>query len=78
MSKAFLSGAGLQAYASSLSRGVLYNRFVELEKEVAIPLAQVIKKVLLEKCTGFSFVDSTPLYGYAGTRELIFKRHLKE
>ena len=40
---------------------VSYNRFVELEKEVAIPLALVIKKVLLGKCTGISFVDSTPL-----------------
>lgn len=35
---------------------VSYNRFVELEKEVAIPLA-----LLLGKCTGISFVDSTPL-----------------
>ena len=34
---------------------------MELEKEVAIPLALFIKKVLLGKCTGISFVDSTPL-----------------
>lgn len=40
---------------------VSYNRFVELEKEVDIPLALFIKKVLLGKCTGISFVDSTPL-----------------
>ena len=40
---------------------ISYNRFVELEKEVAIPLALFIKKVLLGKCTGISFVDSTPL-----------------
>ena len=40
---------------------VSYNRFVELEKEVAIPLSLFIKKVLLGKCTGISFVDSTPL-----------------
>lgn len=40
---------------------VSYNRFVELEKEVVIPLALFIKKVLLGKCTGISFVDSTPL-----------------
>ena len=40
---------------------VSYNRFVELEKEVAIPLALFIKKVLWGKCTGISFVDSTPL-----------------
>lgn len=40
---------------------VSYNRFVELEKEVAIPLALFIKNVLLGKCTGISFVDSTPI-----------------
>lgn len=40
---------------------VSYNRFVELEKEVAIPLALFIKKLLLGKCTGINFVDSTPL-----------------
>ena len=40
---------------------VSYNRFVELEREVAVPLALFIKKVLLGKCTGISFVDSTPL-----------------
>ena len=34
---------------------------MELEKEVAIPPALFIKKVLLGKCTGISFVDSTPL-----------------
>lgn len=40
---------------------VSYNRFVELEREVAVPLAIFIKKILLGKCTGISFVDSTPL-----------------
>lgn len=40
---------------------VSYNRFVELEKEATIPLALFIKKVLLGKCTGISFVDSNPL-----------------
>ena len=40
---------------------VSYNRFVELQGDVAIPLALFIKKVLGEKCTGISFVDSTPL-----------------
>lgn len=42
-------------------RVVSYNRFVELQRNVAIPLALFIKKVLLGKCTGVSFVDSTPL-----------------
>ena len=40
---------------------VSYNRLVELEREVAVPLTLFIKKVLLGKCTGISFVDSTPL-----------------
>ena len=40
---------------------VSYNRFVELEKNVVIPLALFIKKVLLGKCTRISFFDSTPL-----------------
>ena len=40
---------------------VSYNRFVELEREVALPLALFIKRVLLGKCTGISFVDSTPI-----------------
>ena len=48
-------------YAESRQRKTIVNRFVELEKEVAIPLALFIKKVLLGKCTGISFVDSTPL-----------------
>ena len=38
---------------------VSYNRIVELEREVAVPLTLFIKKVLLGKCTGISFVDST-------------------
>ena len=42
---------------------VSYNRFVELQKEVAVPLAIFIKKVLLGRCTGVSFVDSTPVEG---------------
>ena len=40
---------------------VSYNRFVELEREIAIPLIVFVKKVLPGKCTGISFVDSTPL-----------------
>jgi len=40
---------------------VSYNRFVELEKNVALPLAIFIKKLLLGECTGISIVDSTPL-----------------
>ena len=52
---------------------VSYNRFVELEKTVALPLAIFIKKVLLGKCTGISFVDSTPLRVCRNQRILIHK-----
>jgi hypothetical protein len=42
---------------------VSYSPFVELEKDVALPLTIFIKKFLLGKCTGISIsiVDSTPL-----------------
>ena len=40
---------------------VSYNRIVELERDVVVPLTLFIKKVLLGKSTGISFVDSTPL-----------------
>ena len=40
---------------------VSYSRFVELEKEVAIPFVLFIKEVLLGNCTGISFVNSIPL-----------------
>lgn len=52
---------------------VSYNRFVELQRDVAIPLALFIKKVLLGKCTGISFVDSTPLRVCRNQRILIHK-----
>lgn len=52
---------------------VSYNRFVELEKTVGLPLAVFIKKVLLGKCTGISFVDSTSLRVCRNQRILIHK-----
>ena len=38
-----------------------YNRFVELKRKVTIQLSLFIKKVLLGKCTGISFVDGIQL-----------------
>lgn len=52
---------------------VSYNRFVELEKEVLLPLTIFIKQVLLGTYTGISFVDSTPLRGCRNQRILIHK-----
>lgn len=49
-------------------RLVSYNRFVELEQKVIIPFVIFIKKVLLGKCTGISFVDSTPLRVFRNQR----------
>lgn len=46
-----------------------YNRFTELEKSVAVKLAVFVKKCLLGKCTGISFVDSTLLRVCRSQRE---------
>jgi hypothetical protein len=54
-------------------RRVSYNRFIELEKEVLLPLTIFIKQVLLSECTGISFVDSTPLRVCRYQRILIHK-----
>lgn len=40
---------------------VSYNRFVELQRKVCIPLAVFVKMMCMGKCTGISFIDSTPL-----------------
>ena len=52
---------------------VSYIRFVELEKEVLLPLTMFIKKVLLGTCTGISFVDSIVLRVCRNQRILIDK-----
>ncbi len=40
---------------------VSYNRFTELEKSVVVQFVIFVKKCLLGKCTGTSFVDSALL-----------------
>ena len=58
---------------------VSYNRFVELEKEVLLPMTIFIKKVLLGTCTGIASVLSTPLlYVFVVTKESLFIRHLRD
>lgn len=42
-------------------RTVSYNRFVELMQSVIFPLAIYLKTQQMGRCTGISFVDSTPL-----------------
>jgi hypothetical protein len=40
---------------------VSYNRFVELQQKVLLPMVIFLKMMRLGACTGISFVDSTPL-----------------
>lgn len=40
---------------------VSYNRFVELQQKAIVPMALFLKMCCLGKCTGISFIDSTPL-----------------
>lgn len=40
---------------------VSYNRFTELMQSNILPLAMFLKMCCLGKCTGISFVDSTPI-----------------
>lgn len=40
---------------------VSYNRFTELERKVSVPMVLFLKKCLMGRCTGISFVDSTAL-----------------
>ena len=40
---------------------VSYNRFVELQQKATMPMAIFLKTCCLGKCTGVSFIDSTPL-----------------
>ena len=48
-------------YRHLFPQTVSYNRFTELEKSVVVQFVIFVKKCLLGKCTGISFVDSTPL-----------------
>lgn len=50
-----------------------YNRFVELQKSVLLPLTIFIKEGLLGTCTGIAYVDSTPLRICKSQRILIHK-----
>lgn len=42
-------------------RTVSYNRFVELSQGALLPMSIFLKTCCLGKCTGISFVDSTPI-----------------
>lgn len=40
---------------------VSYNRFVELQRKAVFPMVLYLKLCCLGKCTGISFIDSTPI-----------------
>jgi len=40
---------------------VSYNRFIELQEKALMPMCIFMKTCCLGKCTGISFIDSTPL-----------------
>jgi len=40
---------------------VSYNRFVELQQRVLLPMTIFLQLCCLGKCTGISFIDSTPI-----------------
>ena len=47
--------------ADLFPKTVSYNRFIELERKVAIPFILFVKRCCMGACTGISFVDSTAL-----------------
>lgn len=46
---------------SEFPKQVSYNRFVELQQKVILPMTIFLKTCCLGSCTGISFIDSTPL-----------------
>lgn len=46
---------------SEFPQTVSYNRFVELQEKAMMPMVVFLQMYCLGKCTGVSFVDSTPL-----------------
>lgn len=50
-----------QNMKSDFPETVSYNRFVELQQKAVIPMAVFLQICCLGKCTGISFIDSTPI-----------------
>jgi hypothetical protein len=46
---------------SEFPETVSYNRFVELQQKALMPMAVFLQLCCLGKCTGVSFIDSTPI-----------------
>lgn len=52
---------------------VSYNRFVELQKKALLPMASFLQLCCLGKCSGISYIDSTPIRVCHIRRELNHK-----
>jgi hypothetical protein len=52
---------------------VSYNRFVELQQKAVMPMAIFLKTCCLGRCTGVSYIDSTPMRVCHTRREKIHK-----
>jgi hypothetical protein len=50
-----------QNLVEDFPKTVSYNRFVELQKQMLLPMAVFAKTSCLGECSGISFIDSTPL-----------------
>lgn len=46
---------------SDFPKTVSYNRFVELQQKALLPMTLFLQLCCLGKCTGISYIDSTPL-----------------
>lgn len=55
---------------------VSYNRFVELERKVCVPLAVFVKMMCINEGIGISFIDSTPLQKIATSKGRNSTRHV--
>ena len=59
--KLFYIGYVQRHMQKEFPKTVSYNRFVELQQKAAMPMVLFLKLFCLGKCTGITFIDSTPL-----------------
>jgi hypothetical protein len=59
--KAFYKNYIQQHCKKDFPHTVSYNRFVELQQKALMPMAVFLQLCCLGKCTGISFIDSTPI-----------------
>ena len=59
--KHFYKDYACQHLRKDFPRLVSYNRFVELQKQAALPLIMFVSSCCIGQCSGISFIDSTKL-----------------